>query len=189
MRVFRQLAESPGGGFAFGAPKSEAGRRTIVFPDLIVPDLAWHLARFAGPEDDSLLFTSPSGSPLRNSNFRRRVWLPALAVAGLADIHFHDLRHAGNVLAAAAGANLRELMERMSHSTSRAAMVYLHSTDEQKRKIADALGGQAAHWPVSPHYPSRLERCARGRRACGSCCGRSVRYLSGIAVMRIAMDP
>ena len=52
----------------------------------------------------------------------------------------HDLRHAGNVLAAAAGANLRELMERMGHSTTRAAIVYLHSTDERQRKVADSLG-------------------------------------------------
>jgi integrase len=93
-----------------------------------------------GPDADSLLFTSPSGSPLRHSNFRRRVWLPALAGADLAALHFHDLRHAGNVLAAAAGANLRELMERMGHSTSRAAMVCPHSTDERQRKVADALG-------------------------------------------------
>jgi integrase len=143
VRVFRQLAESPGGGFTFGAPKSAAGQRTVAFPDLIVPDLAWHLARFAGPEDDSLLFTSPAGSPMRNSNFRRRVWLPALAKAGLADVHFHDLRHAGYVLAAEAGANLRELMERMGHSTTRAAIVYLHSTDERQRKVADALGDLA----------------------------------------------
>jgi len=143
VRVFRQLAESPGGGFTFGPPKSAAGQRTVAFPDLIVPDLAWHLARFAGPEEDSLLFTSPAGSPMRNSNFRRRVWLPALAGAGLADLHFHDLRHAGNVLAAAAGANLRELMERMGHSTTRAAIVYLHSTDERQRKVADALGDLA----------------------------------------------
>jgi integrase len=140
VRVFRQLAESPGGGFAFGPPKSQAGQRTVVFPDLIVPDLAWHLARFTGADDDSLLFTSPTGSPLRNSNFRCRVLLPALAGAGLADLHFHDLRHAGNVLAAAAGANLRELMERMGHSTTRAAMIYLHSTNERQRKVADALG-------------------------------------------------
>ncbi len=140
VRVFRQLAESPGGGFTFGPPKSAAGLRTVVFPDLIVPDLSWHLARFTGPHDDSLLFTSPVGSPLRHSNFRRRVWLPALAEADLSEVHFHDLRHAGNVLAAGAGANLRELMERMGHSTSRAALVYLHSTDERQRKVADALG-------------------------------------------------
>jgi integrase len=143
VRVFRQLAESPGGGFTFGPPKSAARQRTVAFPDLIVSDLAWHLARFTGPEDDSLLFTSPAGSPMRNSNFRRRVWLPASAGAGLADLHFHDLRHAGNALAAAAGANLRELMERMGHSTTRAAMIYLHSTDERQRKVADALGDLA----------------------------------------------
>jgi integrase len=117
--------------------------RTVAFRDLIVPDLAWHLARFAGPEDDDLLFTSPARNPMRNSNFRRRVWRPALAEAGLIDLHFHDLRHAGNVLAAAAGANLRELMERMGHSTTRAAMVCLHSTDEWQGKVADALGDLA----------------------------------------------
>ena len=31
------------------------------------------------------------------------------------------------------------LMERMGHSTSRVAMVYLHSTNERQRKVADAL--------------------------------------------------
>jgi integrase len=143
VRIFRQLAESPGGGFTFGPPKSAAGQRTVAFPDLIVPDPAWHLARFAGPEDDSLLLTSPARSPMRNSDFRRRVWRPALAEAGLTDLHFHDLRHAGNVLAAAAGANLRELMERMGHSTTRAAIVCLHSTDERQGKVADALGDLA----------------------------------------------
>jgi hypothetical protein len=44
-------------------------------------------------------------------------------------MHFHDLRHAGNHYTASAGAHLRELMERMGHPTSRAAMIYLHSTD------------------------------------------------------------
>jgi integrase len=34
------------------------------------------------------------------------------------DIHFHDLRHAGNTLAAEAGASLRELMDRMGHSSN-----------------------------------------------------------------------
>jgi hypothetical protein len=32
---------------------------------------------------------------------------------------------------ARAGVSLRELMERMGHSTSRAALIYLHSTDER----------------------------------------------------------
>jgi hypothetical protein len=51
-----------------------------------------------------------------------RVWLPALKAAGLSAIHFHDLRHAGNTLAASAGASLRELMERMGQDSERAAL-------------------------------------------------------------------
>ena len=43
-----------------------------------------------------------------------------------------DLRHTGSVLAAEAGANLRELMDRMGHSTTRAAYV-----DDEKRKNGD----------------------------------------------------
>src|SRR5262249_36755507 len=47
-------------------------------------------------------------------------------------------------LTAAAGANLRELMPRLGHSSTRAALTYLHSTDERQREIADALGDRAA---------------------------------------------
>jgi hypothetical protein len=35
-------------------------------------------------------------------------------------------------------------MARMGHSSTRAAMIYLHSTDERQRQIADALGELAA---------------------------------------------
>ena len=34
----------------------------------------------------------------------------------------------------------RELMARMGHSSTRAALIYLHSTDERQAAIADALG-------------------------------------------------
>src|SRR5260370_37612116 len=37
------------------------------------------------------------------------------------------------------GARLRELMQRMGHSTERAALIYLHDTDERQRAIADAI--------------------------------------------------
>jgi integrase len=45
----------------------------------------------------------PEGKTLRYDNFRHRVWYPALAAAGLPRVHFHDLRHTGNQLAADAG--------------------------------------------------------------------------------------
>jgi integrase len=56
---------------------------------------------------------------------------------------FHDLRHAGNTLTADAGASLRELMDRMGHSSTRAALIYQHSSDERQRMLADAVGKAA----------------------------------------------
>lgn len=87
------------------------------------------------------------GTPLRQSNFYRRAWLPAVARAGLPGIHFHDLRHAWNTLTADAGASLRELMDRMGHSSTRAALIYQHSSDERQRKLADAVGEAAGGTP------------------------------------------
>lgn len=144
IQVERTLTELQSGGLAFGPPKSDAGRRAVVFPELIAPVVRWHLSCFALDSGDGRVFTAPAGALLRRGNFRRRVWLPALSKAELPPTHFHDLRHTGNTLTANAGANLRELMARMGHSSSRAALIYLHSTDERQREIADALGTLAA---------------------------------------------
>jgi integrase len=139
VRVVRQLAEVPGG-FAFGPPKSRAGKRVVPIPDVIIPVIQWHLSCFAEPGDDGLLFTSPGGNLLHHSNFRLRVWIDARAAAGLGEeVHFHDLRHTGNTLAATAGATLRELMDRMGHDSERAAMIYLHGSDTRQQQIADTL--------------------------------------------------
>jgi integrase len=109
VRVIRQLAEVRGGGFAFGPPKSAAGTRVVTIPEVIIPVVQWHLTCFAKQDDDE----------------------------GLA---FHDLRHTGNTLAGlAGGATLRELMDRMGHDSQRAAMVYLHGSDERQQQIADTL--------------------------------------------------
>ncbi len=45
--------------------------------------------RHAQDGDDGLIFTSPTGTPLRHSNFYRRAWLPALEQTGIVGLHFH----------------------------------------------------------------------------------------------------
>ncbi|MEV0582644.1 site-specific integrase [Nonomuraea sp. NPDC050310] len=139
IRVERQLIYLTGKGLVFTDPKSEAGKRTVVIPGLIVDELRAHLKDFAQDGDEGLVFVGPDDGPLRNSNFNRRVWPKALEDAGLPKIHFHDLRHTGNTLAANAGASIRELMARMGHSSTRAAMIYQHSTDERQREVARKL--------------------------------------------------
>ena len=139
VRVTRQL-NKPGTVPVFGPPKSRAGRRVVDFADLIVPDLRKHL-RSVPP--GGLAFTSAEGMALSNTNFRRRVWGPALAAVGLEGVHIHDLRHTGNQFTANAGANPRELMARMGHDSPRAALIYMHSSDKRQRTLADAVAKAA----------------------------------------------
>jgi integrase len=95
-------AETDGGKLIDQDPKSRAGRRTVSFPKEIVPELRWHLDCFAEDGDDGLVFVGPEGGRLRRSNFRR-IWTKARNAVGLPDLHFHDLRHTGNTMAAGQG--------------------------------------------------------------------------------------
>jgi integrase len=161
VRVTRQLSYHQAG-YSFGPPKSRAGVRVVAFPDLIVPDVRKHLDWL--PSTATLVFASSTGSPLAHSNFRNRVWLPALAAVGLAGIHLHDLRHTGNQLTANAGANPKELMARMGHDSERAALIYLHSSGERQRALADAVG-ETARAELAKSKPRKAAKPSGTRRA------------------------
>jgi hypothetical protein len=98
-----------------------------------------HLESFADPKPKGLVFIGPKGGCLRRSNFRK-FWYRARGVVGLNQLHLHDLRHTGNTMAAAQGASLKELMERMGHSSPRAVLIYPHATRERDQKIAAGMG-------------------------------------------------
>ena len=69
-----------------------------------------------------------------------------------AGLHVHDLRHAGNTLAADTGISLRNLMAHMGHHNGRAALIYQHKCASADRPIAEGLDGRSA--PVEPHRPA-----------------------------------
>jgi integrase len=58
---------------------------------------------------------------------------------GAEGLHFHDLRHTGNHLAAASGAGLRDLMARMRHGSERAALIYQHEARGADQAITNAI--------------------------------------------------
>ena len=140
VRIIETTAELDRGGLVPETPKSKAGRRTVAFPAELVPELRWHLDRFAAPGERGLVFVGPKGAALRRSNFRP-IWNASTRKAGIPGPHFHDLRHVGGTLAAATGASLKELMARLGHSSTRAAMIYQHATRDRDEAIAKALGG------------------------------------------------
>lgn len=88
------------------------------------------------------MFTGQRGNPLRRGDFNPRTgWKKAVADIGVPHLHFHDLRHTGNTLAARTKASTRDLMARMGHDSPRAALIYQHATTEASREIAAALSG------------------------------------------------
>jgi integrase len=107
-----------------------------------VPGASRPVSIRATPYPAALVFTGPLGGVLRRGNFRRDSgWLAAVSKLGIPGLHFHDLRHTGNTLAAP-GASLADLKARMGHDSARAAMIYQHATAAADRAIADALDRQ-----------------------------------------------
>ena len=127
-----------------GRPKSEAGVRTVAIPPHIQPALEHHLDCHVGKGRNALLFTTVADQYWTHGNFYKAAWIPARIAAGRPDLRFHDLRHTSAVLAARTGATLAELMARLGHSTSVAAMRYQHAASGRDSEIAAALSRMAA---------------------------------------------
>jgi integrase len=140
VRVSVAPVEVPGRGIVVGPPKSRAGLRTVVVPRAIRADLVEHLRDRVDRAPSALLFTGDQGRAIRRSNFAQRVkWTALVERLDMKGLHFHDLRHAGNVWAAQTKVSTRDLMARMGHDDMRAALIYQRATQEAADRIADGL--------------------------------------------------
>jgi integrase len=140
IKVVEQYQELKDGTRVLGPPKSDAGIRTVAIPAMLKPELDAHLATFAAPGKNGLLFCGTEGQPMRRANWYT-AWGRAMTALGIEGMKPHDLRHTGNTLAAMTGASTKELMARFGQSTSRAALIYQHATQDRDQAIADALNG------------------------------------------------
>ncbi|AVT30917.1 site-specific integrase [Plantactinospora sp. BC1] len=140
IRIRQAYTEVRGIGLVLGPPKSRAGVRTVSVPAAVMPALRDHLAAFVDDNPNALAFTGPNGRPIWRGNLNKLIgWSAAVSKLGVPGLHFHDLRHTGNTLAARTGASTRELMARMGHDSPQAAMIYQHATAEADRAIAQAV--------------------------------------------------
>lgn len=132
-----QAQQITGLGRVVRQPKSEAGSRTVALPRVLVETLEVHLATYVSPDGDAFVFVGPRGKPLLRNALSRR-WRAACAAVGApAGYRIHDLRHHAATLAARMpGITTKELMARMGHSSSRAALIYQHATEERDHAVA-----------------------------------------------------
>jgi integrase len=139
IEVAESLSEARGG-LHFGPTKTYR-RRMVIIPGFLRDLMAEHLARDVGEDPDALLFTSPEGRPLRNSNFRRQVWYRAVADAGMPDgLRIHDLRHTCSSLLIAQGAHPKAIQVHLGHSSIAVTMDrYGHLFPSDMEALAVAL--------------------------------------------------
>lgn len=100
-----------------GSPKSGRARRVPV--PMFLKDGLRALVR--GRAGSDYLFRSPRGGRWSETNWRNRVWRPALSAAGLDRVDGltpHSLRHTYASLAIANGADVKTLQNAMGHSSA-----------------------------------------------------------------------
>lgn len=128
-------------------PKSDMSRRTIGLPQRVVDLLAIHLR---GAKESELAFTGPDGGILREANFRKRQWNPAITglletlpknrAAELAGITFHDLRHTHVAWLIADGTAALSIQRRLGHRDIKTTMnTYGHLFPHLEEELVERL--------------------------------------------------
>ena len=150
VNVSRSVTES--GGLVWSTPKTWE-RRSVPFPAVLADELA---ALMVGKARDDLVFNDMRGGVLRNSNWRARVFEPAVRKCQAADTTFptitpHDLRHTAASLAVSAGANVKAVQRMLGHAKASMTLdVYADLFDEDLDGVADRLNAaiKSAAYPL-----------------------------------------
>jgi integrase len=125
-------------------PKSEAGRRVVPLPMLLVTHLRRHAGIVPSGAED-LVFPDSGGSFLRRSNFRRNVWLPARRTAGVPDaLTFHGLRHCYATWLITEGVPVNVVQVALGHERASTTLDrYTHRPRDYEDRLRDALDDSA----------------------------------------------
>ncbi len=145
------------GRLVWGTPKGHE-RRSVPMPRFLAQRIA---SRTASHSAEELVFAAPQGGPLRNGNFRRRIFNPAIDRCRNADERFplitpHDLRHTAASLAVSAGAHVKAVQRMLGHASAAMTLdVYADLFDEDLDAVAEALATRAEEevakmWPPIP---------------------------------------
>ncbi len=159
--VSKAWKRNPDSTMKLGEPKSRRSRRTITIGNDLVDDLIPLIASRPG---EDRLFVSPNGRTVLHSNFRYRIWVPAVAAAQRCDAHpdaasacgcpgtvaktprIHDLRHSHAAWLIAAGVPLPAIQRRLGHESITTTIDrYGHLMPE----LDDAISAALDRRPVS----------------------------------------
>jgi integrase len=138
--VIAESATDVHGCKVFTSPKNHE-TRTVALPTFLSDKLSDHLNSAVLPEPDALVFTSTVGTPIDWSNFRTRIWKPAVLRAELNPaLRIHDLRHTAASILIAEDCQAKVVQEHLGHKSIMITMDrYGHLYPEDRSKVTDAL--------------------------------------------------
>ena len=114
--------------------------RVVEIPTSVLTELRGHLEQNVSLDDETLLFTTPTGDPVRLSNWRHRVWDPAAA-----QLQFprwatpYVLRHTAASLLAQQGVPVTAAAASLGHDPAIFLRTYAHLFPGDLRAVADAM--------------------------------------------------
>ena len=125
-----------------GEGKTPNSNRTFSAPQEVLDELAAHLRRTGRTSPEDLVLQAPGGGPVRATNFRYRVYTPALEATGLDGLTFHRLRHSAGHMMREVGVPLEVIQRRLGHASIRTtADIYGSLPENVDRAAADQLDG------------------------------------------------
>lgn len=123
-------------------PKTDAGRRTVAIPGIMVEPLRTWLKAQPTKDRDALLFPAGDGASPMGGTVLRNAHLKGCAAIHRPKLRLHDLRRTAATLAAQEGATTRELMRLLGHTTVNVAMIYQVPDDERDHERAARLNDE-----------------------------------------------
>lgn len=140
--VIEQGLHETGDGFVIEEPKSAASHRVIVLSQIHVDVIARHLKETnrTGASRDAPLFISQKGGRLVSSNFRNRIWRPAVEASRLEGLKIKDLRKTAATNLLQSGADAKTVTAVLGHEDIRTTLNhYAKTTTESLMKAAQVL--------------------------------------------------
>lgn len=148
LTVRHSLQRVPGGRARLKEPKSEAGRRVILVPELVTVVLSHHRrnqlkSRLSSPkpwpDGPAFVFTNRWGGALDARN-DYRWWKDLLVRSNVSPRRLHDARHTAASLLLSEGVGVRAAMSWLGHSQVSQTMRYTHVMDDVRRDTSARLG-------------------------------------------------
>jgi integrase len=136
-------------------PKSACSQRTVPIPDHVLDRLA---PLVIGRPGETFVFPGRGGKPMGDSNFRHRIWAPALELAGRCSAHRrvpgdvegcefcvpvpagvpHDMRHTSASWLAMDGVDLHRIQRLLGHESLRTTQRYAHLSPDAHDRIRES---------------------------------------------------